>query len=186
MLNFVSRLTGIATLTNRFVQKILLHKVKLLDTRKTTGGYRELEKYAVLTGGGNNHRIGLYDMYLIKDNHIIVAGSIKKAIEKVIAARKTKKVSIEVEVDSLKQLDEVLSLKKLPDWIMLDNLSYEEMEIGVERIRKKSKKIKIEASGGVCLENISEIAKCKVDFISVGTALTLGAKPTDVGMDIIM
>jgi nicotinate-nucleotide pyrophosphorylase (carboxylating) len=189
MLNIVSRLSGISTSTNRFVTKLIMHGVQLLDTRKTLGGYRELEKYAVRVGGGTNHRTGLYDMFLIKDNHVQIAGSIKKAMDAAIKKRGKKDTQIELEVESLKQVNELLKLKKLPNIVMLDNLSYEEMEISVDRIRKKSKlakkNIKIEASGGVTIENITEVAKCGVDMISVGSALTLGAKPVDFTLDII-
>lgn len=193
ILNFLAILSGVATTTNKFVERVLPYRVQLLDTRKTIAGYRELEKYAVRIGGGTNHRKGLYDMFLIKDNHISIAGNVKKAVElvdKINNSKKgLKKRIVEVEIESLPQLDELLKLKKLPDWVMLDNLSYEEMEIAVERLRKKSKElkkeIKIEASGGVNLQNVSEIAKCGVDYISVGTALTLGAKPIDFCVDVI-
>ncbi|MBT4824195.1 carboxylating nicotinate-nucleotide diphosphorylase [Candidatus Woesearchaeota archaeon] len=195
ILNFIARLSGISSITNRFVTKLMMHGVQLLDTRKTLGGYRELEKYAVRVGGGTNHRTGLYDMFLIKDNHVHIAGSIKKAVDAAIKVKKTakekniKNAEIELEVESLKQVDELLRLKNLPDIVMLDNLSYEEMEIAVDKIRKKSKlakkDMKIEASGGIRLENIIEVAKCGVDMISVGSALTLGAKPIDFTVDII-
>ncbi|MFH1439803.1 MAG: carboxylating nicotinate-nucleotide diphosphorylase [Candidatus Woesearchaeota archaeon] len=215
ILNFLSRLSGISTMTNRYVERLMMHKAQLLDTRKTIGAYRALEKYAVRVGGGSNHRKGLYDMFLIKDNHIDTAGSVSKAVEMAVKYRedmlrkiknakinksnkkqddKIKNIKIEVEVESLKQLDEVLRLKNMPDIIMLDNLSYEEMEIAVDKIHKvcrlkrlhgTKKDIKIEASGSVRLENISEVAKCGVDFISVGNALTLGAKPIDFTMDVI-
>lgn len=189
MLNFLARLSGISTSTNRFVERLMLHKVKLLDTRKTLGGYRELEKYAVRIGGGNNHRMGLYDMFLIKDNHIAVAGSVQKALDLAGKAQGRNKLKIEVEIESLKQLEELLHTKQLPDMVMLDNMSFEEMEIAVDKIRAKSRhdnaEVKIEASGGVTLENISEIAKTGVDYISVGTALTLGAKPIDFTIDVI-
>lgn len=193
ILNFLAILSGVATTTNKFVERVLPYRVQLLDTRKTIAGYRELEKYAVRTGGGTNHRKGLYDMFLAKDNHISIAGNVKKAFELVIKAKKEKgkkNLAVEIEVESLQQLDELLKLKKLPDWVMLDNLSYEEMEIAVDRLRKRSKElkkeIKIEASGGVNLQNVSEIAKCGVDYISVGTALTLGAKPIDFCVDVIV
>ena len=195
ILNFIARLSGISSITNRFVTKLMMHGVQLLDTRKTLGGYRELEKYAVRVGGGTNHRTGLYDMFLIKDNHVHIAGSIKKAVDAAIKVKKTakekniKNAEIELEVESLKQVDKLLRLKNLPDIVMLDNLSYEEMEIAVDKIRKKSKlakkDMKIEASGGIRLENITEVAKCGVDMISVGSALTLGAKPIDFTVDII-
>ena len=188
MLNLISRLSGISTITNKFVSKLIMHGVQLLDTRKTLAGYRELEKYAVRVGGGTNHRQGLYDMFLIKDNHIQIAGNIKKAMDAAVKKNKSKK-QIELEVESLKQVDEFLRLKHLPDIVMLDNLSYEEMEIAVDRIRKKAKlakkEIRIEASGGINIENITEVAKCGIDMISVGTALTLGAKPIDFTVDVI-
>ncbi|MBI4454090.1 carboxylating nicotinate-nucleotide diphosphorylase [Candidatus Woesearchaeota archaeon] len=194
ILNFLAVLSGVATTTNKFVERVLPYRVQLLDTRKTIAGYRELEKYAVRTGGGTNHRKGLYDMFLVKDNHIAADGNLRKTIEQIEKIkknnRKDKDKKVEVEIESLQQLDELLKLKKLPDWVMLDNLSYEEMEIGVERLRRKSKElkkdVKIEASGGVNLQNISEVAKCGVDYISVGTALTLGAKPIDFCIDVIV
>jgi len=193
MLNFLARLSGVSTAANRFGERLMMHKVKLLDTRKTLGGYRGLEKYAERVGGGNNHRKGLYDMFLIKDNHIAVAGNVQKALDLARKSSSKNKLKTEIEIESLKQLDELLALKELPDMVMLDNMSFEEMEIAVEKIRAKSRHddkyakndIKIEASGGVTLENISEIAKTGVDYISVGTALTLGAKPIDFTVDVI-
>lgn len=180
-LNFLQHLSGIASAAFKFNKLASLHKAKVLDTRKTTPGWRKLEKYAVSVGGGENHRMGLYDMILIKDNHITVAGSIKKAIA--AAKKKCKKgIKIEVEVKELDQVKE--AVKEKPDIIMLDNLSLDEMDIAVDWIRKHDKNIKIEASGNVSLESIEEIAKTGVDYISVGSALTLSAPAMDISLDV--
>ena len=178
VLNFLQRLSGVTTKTKQYVDIISEYKVKLLDTRKTIPGFRLLEKYAVKTGGGKNHRKGLYDMFLIKDNHIEAAGSIKKAVKAV----KKKKMKIEVETKSLDQVKE--AVKEDVNMIMLDNMSIDEIEIAVKMIREANKKIKIEASGGININNIEEIAKCGVDFISVGTDLTLSAKALDFSLNI--
>ena len=180
-LNFLQHLSGISTQAFKFNKLASTYKAKVLDTRKTTPGWRTLEKYAVKTGNGVNHRFGLYDMVLIKDNHIAVAGSIKKAI---VAAKKKRKrgVKIEVEIKTLDQVKE--AIKEKPDIVMLDNLSLDEMEIAIDWIRKHDKKIKIEASGNVTLESVEEIAKTGVDFISVGSALTLSSPALDISLDI--
>ena len=180
-LNFLQHLSGISTQAFKLNKLASVYKAKVLDTRKTTPGWRTLEKYAVKTGQGENHRFGLYDMILIKDNHITVAGSIKKAIS--LAKKKRKKgVKIEVEVKTLSQVKE--AIKEKPDIIMLDNLSLDEMELAVDWIRKHDKKIKIEASGNVTLESVEEIAKTGVDYISVGSALTLSADALDISLDV--
>jgi nicotinate-nucleotide pyrophosphorylase (carboxylating) len=185
-LNFLSRLSGIATLTNDFVNKIKGTRVKLLDTRKTTPGLRLLEKYAVKIGGGENHRIGLYDMILIKDNHITSAGGISSALKKAQACKKGFRV--EIETKNLKEVEETLNFKadkslKVPevDRIMLDNFSPKDLKKAVKLIRSKDKKVEIEASGRINLKNVRKIASSGVDYISVG-ALTHSVKPLDLSL----
>ncbi len=175
-LNLIQHLSGIATSTNQFVKLIKNKNTKILDTRKTIPTLRNLEKYAVATGGGKNHRMNLSDMILIKDNHIAAAGSITKAI---IAAKKAqKKLKIEVECDNLQQVTE--ALKSSPDIIMLDNMTVAEIKKAQKIIDKKCL---IEISGGINLSNIKNFANLGVDFISIG-ALTHSAKAVDIGLDI--
>lgn len=176
-LNFLQRLSGIATLTSKYVEKIMDTGVKVLDTRKTTPGLRVLEKYAVKMGGGENHRKGLYDMILIKENHIKSAGDISQAIQKA----KTKYPNEMIEVEA-KDVDEVKEAVRWEvDWIMLDNMFIEEMKKAVKVIRSSNKNIKIEASGRVDLNNVREIALTGVDFVSVG-ALTHSAPALDLSL----
>ncbi len=174
-LNFLQRLSGIATLTAQYVQKLKGTKAKILDTRKTTPGLRLLEKQAVKVGGGENHRMGLFDMFLIKENHIRAAGGIAEAIRK--AKSKRRKEKIEVEVRNLSELKEAIAAK--PDWIMLDNMNIAQMKKAVRIIRSASSKIKIEASGNINLRNVRSIALTGADFISVG-ALTHSAPALDL------
>ena len=174
-LNFLQRMSGIATLTKTFVEKLKNTNVKLLDTRKTTPNLRLLEKYAVKIGGGTNHRFGLNDGILIKDNHIDAARGIKQAIE--LVRKNTPFVrKIEVEVENLNQLKEALEAKA--DIIMLDNMDTETMKIAVKIIDRKAQ---IEASGNVTLDTIENIAKTGIDFISTGT-LTHSFKVLDISM----
>ena len=177
-LNFLTHLSGIATLTAHFVEETKGTNAKILDTRKTLPGMRALQKYAVRCGGGHNHRFGLDDAILIKDNHIAVAGGIVSALTaaKAYAGRTVK---IEIEVDTLDQLDEVLACG-LADIVMLDNFSLEDLEEAVKRINGK---IPCEASGGVTLKTVGAIAKTGVDYISSG-ALTHSAPTLDIGLDI--
>lgn len=172
-LNFLQRMSGIATLTRQYVEAVAGTKAVILDTRKTTPGLRIIEKQAVIDGGAQNHRIGLYDMYLIKDNNIAAAGSITEAVEMV---RKNNRLNlpIEVEVADFDQLREALSLR--PDRIMLDNMSPDLMRQAVEITNGRTP---LEASGGVNLATVSEIARTGVDFISVG-ALTHSAVAKDI------
>ncbi len=179
-LNFLQRLSGIATLTAKYVEELKGTGTKILDTRKTTPGMRILEKYAVKIGGGTNHRMGLYDMILIKENHIKVAGGIGEAIMK--ARARIKKTKIEVEVSNLREVKE--TVVSSPDWIMLDNMKIMEMKKAVSVIRSVSPNIKIEASGGVTLKNVRNIALSGVDFISVG-ALTHSAPALDLSLILI-
>ncbi len=176
-LNFLSRLSGIATLTRDFVKKTKGTKVKLLDTRKTTPGLRLLEKYAVKIGGGENHRIGLYDMILIKDNHITSAGGISSALKIVLMDKKEFK--IEIETKNLKEVKESLNFRV--NRIMLDNFKLKDLKKAVKLIRSKDKKVEIEASGRVNLKNVRKIALSGVDYISVG-ALTHSVKPLDLSL----
>ena len=180
-LNFLQRMSGIATLTAKYVEAVRGTGVRILDTRKTTPGLRMLEKVAVRCGGGENHRLGLYDMVLIKDNHIAAAGGIREAVRRAKGEGRRAKGEgrIEVEVRNLCELREVLEVGV--DRIMLDNMSMEEMRRAVKEIRKASEAIEIEASGGVTLEHIREIAETGVDLISVG-ALTHSAQALDVSL----
>lgn len=174
-LNLLSHLSGVATMTSMFVQKTKGTKAAILDTRKTTPGIRGLEKAAIVHGGGKNHRMGLYDMVLIKDNHIEAAGGISNALSKVIKT----KTRVEIEVAGIPQLLE--SLKFNPDIIMLDNFNLAGMRKAVRIIRKAKPQIKIEVSGGVNLKTVRSIAKTGVDYISVG-ALTHSVKAIDFSM----
>jgi len=175
-LNFLGHLSGIATTTNKWVNEISGTNAKVRDTRKTTPGLRLLEKYAVKAGGGTNHRMSLNDQALIKDNHIVASGSIKSAVEKV--KDKFPELDFEIEVDNLDQLNEALAVKaKL---ILLDNFSIEDLKKAVVTVNKKAK---LEASGGITLENARKIAETGVDFLAVG-ALTHSAPVLDIGGDL--
>ncbi len=176
-LNFLQRLSGIASLTAEYAEKVKGTKAKILDTRKTTPGMRILEKYAVKMGGGENHRIGLFDMILIKENHIKASGGITKAVKK--AQSKCGKRKIEVEVRDLKEVIE--AAQTATDWIMLDNMSIREMKTAVSLIRSTNRNVKIEASGRVTLKNVRDIALTGVDFVSVG-ALTHSAPALDLSL----
>ncbi len=175
-LNFMGRMTGIATLTRRYVDAIAGTHARIADTRKTTPGLRAFEKYAVRCGGGQNHRAGLFDAVLIKDNHIVAAGGLKSAIE---AARSAAghMIKIEVEVDTLEQLDDVLMHKV--DAVLLDNMSISQLKDAVSRVNRRCI---TEASGGVNLDTVRKIAETGVDMISVG-ALTHSAPIIDLGLD---
>ena len=174
-LNILQWLSGISTLTNRYVKKA--KPIKILDTRKTTPGLRVFEKYAVKCGGGNNHRFGLYDQVLIKDNHIEVAGSITKAV-KLIKEKIAKDNIIEVEVKTIEEVEEAINNNV--DIIMLDNMDFNIMKQAIKKINGKAK---IEISGGVTYERLGEISKIGADFISIG-ALTHSAAAIDISMNI--
>jgi nicotinate-nucleotide pyrophosphorylase (carboxylating) len=177
-LNLMQRLSGVATLTREFVNRISGTGARIVDTRKTTPGLRLLEKYAVTVGGGHNHRFGLDDGVLIKDNHIAVAGGVRRAVESArLAAPHLMK--IEVEVSSQSQLREAMAVGA--DVIMLDNMSTAEIRESVELIRKQNADVIVEASGGVSLETVREIAECGVDLISVG-AITHSATAVDISL----
>ncbi|MDX1922745.1 MAG: carboxylating nicotinate-nucleotide diphosphorylase [Alphaproteobacteria bacterium] len=175
-LNFLTHLSGIATLTAKFVKETAGTKAKILCTRKTHPGLRALEKYAVRTGGAVNHRFGLYDAVLIKDNHLAAVGSISMAVQKARAAV-GKTVKVEIEVDTLEQLGEALITDA--DVIMLDNFSLESLR---KAVSMAAGKIPLEASGGVSLQTIRSISETGVDFISVG-AITHSAPALDIALD---
>jgi len=179
-LNFLQRLSGIATLTQKFVEKIKGTGARILDTRKTTPCFRELEKYAVKTGGGENHRFGLFDMMLIKDNHIKSAGSITEAVKRgreyLLSKGKENEILIEVETTDLTQVREALALPI--HRIMLDNMSVEMMKEAVDIISGEKE---TEASGNVSISNVRDIAETGVDYISIGS-LTHSAPCFDVSL----
>jgi nicotinate-nucleotide pyrophosphorylase (carboxylating) len=177
-LNFVGRLSGIATLTADYVRRTAGTKLRICCTRKTTPGLRALEKYAVRCGGGFNHRFGLDDAVLIKDNHIAVAGGIRPVLERA-RAHVGHLVKIEIEVDTLPQLQEVLD-SSLADVVLLDNMDTAAL---TEAVKMTKGRIVLEASGGVPLESIAEIAATGVDYVSSG-ALTHSAANFDVAIDI--
>ncbi|MCD0489066.1 carboxylating nicotinate-nucleotide diphosphorylase [Pedobacter sp. MC2016-14] len=179
VLNCMQRMSGIATKTNRIVELLKPYKAKILDTRKTTPGLRYLEKWAVRIGGGVNHRIGLYDMILIKDNHVDYAGGIANAITAAnLYLKETgKQLEIEIEVRDLTELEQVLS-KGFVNRIMLDNFSFDDLRAAVSMIDQR---YITEASGGILEENIAEYAACGVDYISMG-ALTHSVKSLDMSL----
>ncbi|MGE5560585.1 MAG: carboxylating nicotinate-nucleotide diphosphorylase [Chloroflexota bacterium] len=176
-LNLLQRMGGIATMTRRAVEAVKFFPTRIVDTRKTVPGLRMLDKYAVRMGGGKNHRVGLYDAVLIKDNHIRVAGGIGAAVA---AARKAIPFTakVEVETESIEQVEQALAAGA--DIIMLDNMDYETMRKAVELIGGRAQ---VEASGKVTVETVTEVAKTGVDFISMG-ALTHSVKALDISLDI--
>ncbi|QNO14848.1 carboxylating nicotinate-nucleotide diphosphorylase [Alkalicella caledoniensis] len=175
-LNLLQRLCAVATMADTYQKKVEKYGVYVTDTRKTTPGLRIFEKYAVQIGGGRNHRFGLYDAVMLKDNHIKIAGSITKAISD-LKSQIPHTMKIEVEVENLEQVKE--ALENRADIIMLDNMSIEDMKEAVKIIDKKAL---VEASGGITLETIEEVAKTGVDYISVG-ALTHSYKSMDISLD---
>lgn len=175
-LNLLQRLSGIATLTRSYVEAVAGTGAVILDTRKTTPGLRALEKYAVQVGGGQNHRFGLYDMVLIKDNHIQAAGSITEAVWRV-RQQNAQGLEIEVEVRTWAELEEALPLSV--DRILLDNMTTEQMR---QAVALANGRVPLEASGNVTLQRVREIAETGVDYISSG-ALTHSAKALDISMD---
>ena len=176
-LNFLQRLSGIATLTSRYVAAAAPFGATVLDTRKTTPGLRGLEKYAVRAGGGKNHRFGLYDAVLIKDNHIVAVGGVGKAVE---SAREAvgEEAGVEVEVQRLADLEEAIQAGA--DVVMLDNMSVAEI---AEAVRNARGRVKLEASGGIGLDNIVAYAETGVDLISVG-AITHSARALDIALEL--
>ncbi len=179
-LNFVQRLSGVATLTSQFVEAVRGTNAKILDTRKTTPGWRRFEKYAVTCGGGKNHRLGLFDMVLIKDNHLVALRNEKPdAIAAAVARAREKfpKLKIEVEADTLKQVEQAVAAGA--DFILLDNMDLKQLRQAVKIVNGRAK---TEASGGVNLQTVRAIAETGVDFISIG-ALTHSARAVDIGLD---
>jgi len=181
MLNVMQRMSGVATTTRRYVNELAGLHTKVLDTRKTTPGMRLIEKAAVKIGGGVNHRIGLYDAIMLKDNHIDFSGGIEKAIHRAqdYLKEKGKNLTIEVEVRSMQELEEVMATGGIKR-IMLDNFSPEMTRKAVERIGGK---FEIESSGGITFETLRQYAECGVDFISVG-ALTHSVKSLDLSFKV--
>jgi nicotinate-nucleotide pyrophosphorylase (carboxylating) len=179
-LNFVQRLSGVATLTAQFVEAVKSTNAKILDTRKTTPGWRRFEKYAVAGGGGKNHRLGLFDMVLIKDNHLVALlnenpNAIAAAVSR--ARKKFPKLKIEVEADNLKQVEQAVAARA--DFILLDNMNLKQLRQAVTIVNGRAK---TEASGSVNLKTVRAIAATGVDFISVG-AITHSASAVDIGLD---
>ena len=179
VLNILQRMSGIATQTSIYVNKIKGSKTKILDTRKTTPGMRMLEKAAVKIGGGHNHRMGLFDMIMLKDNHIDFAGGIEKAIDATneYLAKKNKKLKIEIEARSLADVEKIIKHGKI-DIILLDNFSVEDTKKAVELIDGR---FEIESSGGITLDTLKQYAECGVDYISIG-ALTHQIKSLDMSL----
>jgi nicotinate-nucleotide pyrophosphorylase (carboxylating) len=173
-LNFMQRASGIATMTRRYVDAVAGTKAKIYDTRKTVPGLRLLDKYAVAAAGGENHRFGLYDMFLVKNNHIDRAGLIKAAVERIRSRNMPQKIMIEVR--NAKELDEALALS--PDFILLDNMTLDQVR---DAVKKAAGRVSLEASGGITLENVKQVAETGVERISIG-ALTHSVKALDISM----
>jgi nicotinate-nucleotide pyrophosphorylase (carboxylating) len=198
ILNFIQQLSGVATITRTYVQAVQNPVTQILDTRKTLPGFRELQKYAVRLGGAKNHRMGLYDMVLIKDNHIQAAGGVLQAVQAVQAKNANEiqnfnsddshsplegkdKLAIEIEVETLEQLQSLMGQGL--DQIMLDNMDNNTMKAAVQMVRDFKDPVKLEASGNMTLERIQTMAEVEVDYISVG-ALTHSVKALDISMRI--
>lgn len=179
VLNILQRMSAIATLTNQVVSKVSAYPVTILDTRKTTPGFRYFEKEAVWIGGGTNHRFGLYDMVMLKDNHLDYAGGIKEAIQKTREYLSTNNLlrKIEIEVRNFDELNEVITLGGV-DRIMLDNFTPSDLEIAVKIIPEH---LETEASGGITIDNVLDYARTGVQFISIG-ALTHSARSLDLSL----
>jgi nicotinate-nucleotide pyrophosphorylase (carboxylating) len=180
MLNFLQQLSGVATITNKFAQVLAGTKSKVLDTRKTIPGFRTLQKYAVLVGGGSNHRMGLWDMVLVKDNHIAAAGGVLEAWN-AVKKHNVQNLKVEIEVENLEQLKLLLNLGV--NRIMLDNMDNQTMQEAVRIAKESGDPVELEASGNMTLERVKEIANIGLDFISVG-ALTHSVKSLDISMRI--
>jgi nicotinate-nucleotide pyrophosphorylase (carboxylating) len=178
-LNFLQRLSGIATLTHEFVQAAANSRVKIIDTRKTTPGLRQFEKAAVLAGGGKNHRFGLYDMVLVKDNHLAMTSGLSNLAQRIREIRKANpKMKIELEADNLEQVRAFVELPEV-DIILLDNMTPAQLR---EAVALRRDHIKFEASGGINLRNVRRVAATGVDYISVG-ALTHSAHAIDFSLE---
>lgn len=180
-LNFLQRLSGVATLTRKFADALAGSPCRLLDTRKTTPGQRALEKAAVRAGGGHNHRMGLFDGVLIKDNHVAAAGGVMEAVRRARAGAHAL-LRIELEVDNLGQLEEASGLGV--DIVLLDNMTLEQLEAAVSFRNQRCPTLLLEASGGVRLETVRAIADTGVNFVSAGV-LTHGARAVDIGLDAV-
>lgn len=180
MLNTMQRMSAIATKTRKFAEVMKDTRAMILDTRKTTPGFRAMEKWAVKIGGGTNHRFGLYDMIMLKDNHIDFCGGIDKAIEKTLAYLKKNDLNLKIvaEARSLQEVDEILEYDKAIERILLDNFSYANTQKAVEKIGSRCK---TESSGGITLKTAQKYAECGVDFISSG-ALTHSVKNLDLSL----
>jgi nicotinate-nucleotide pyrophosphorylase (carboxylating) len=179
-LNLVCRLSGVATATQKWVVALAGTDTKVRDTRKTTPGLRDLEKYAVRCGGGVNHRRGLHDAVLIKDNHVLAAGGVGKALDAVWRQFPGTSMVVQTEIDRLSQLDEAIDHGA--QQILLDNMSTTDMAEAVRRVRVRAPKVLVEASGGLTLERAAEVARTGVDFIAVG-AVTHSAPILDIALD---
>lgn len=179
VLNCMQRMSGIATLTHRLTQKIIHTKARLMDTRKTTPNFRLMEKWAVYIGGGKNHRFALYDMVMLKDNHVDFSGGIRAAIENTKSYLKANDLDLKIEVET-RNLDEVAEVIEVGgiDIIMLDNMDYPTMRKAVEMVGNQ---FKTEASGGITEETLVDVAECGVDYISMG-ALTHSVKSLDISL----
>ena len=177
-LNFLGRLSGIATLTKEYVEKVKPYKARIFDTRKTTPGLRDIEKYAVSVGGGQNHRTGLYDMVLIKDNHLKIGNKNIKELVQSVRGRIPEDVKIEIEAENLLQVKEVLQSDA--DIILLDNMDIQTIKKAISLVKNLSE---IEISGNVSLDSVEKLAKCGVDRISVGK-LTHSAEAMDISLKI--
>lgn len=181
LLNFMQQLSGVATIAQRYAQALQGGKTKVLDTRKTIPGFRRLQKYAVRAGGGANHRMGLHDMVLVKDNHIEACGGVLPALERV-KSQNHRNLRVEMEVESLDQLRSLLH--KGVDVIMLDNMDNATMAEAVRIVQESGDRVELEASGNMNLERLREIAPIGVDYVSVG-ALTHSVKALDISMRIL-
>lgn len=181
MLNFLQRLSGVATLTRKFVDAVAGTKAKILDTRKTAPGWRTLDKYAVRCGGGTNHRLDLSDGVVIKNNHIALAGGVVEALERTHRNRRGTQ-PIEVEVRGLDELE--LALEHGAEAILLDNMSVDAVRAAVERVHKLEKPLPVECAGGIRLDNVRAYAEAGVDYISVG-ALTHSAPAADMSLRMV-
>ncbi|MCF0224214.1 MAG: carboxylating nicotinate-nucleotide diphosphorylase [Fibrobacter sp.] len=180
LLNFIQQLSGVATVAHTFQEVLKAGKTRVLDTRKTIPGFRNLQKYAVRVGGGSNHRMGLFDMVLVKDNHIAANGGVLNALE-VVRKNNTENLMVEMEVETLEDLRKLLN--QGVDVIMLDNMSNEMMAEALQIVKESGDKVLVEASGNMTLERAKEIATIGLDFISVG-ALTHSVKALDISMRI--
>lgn len=182
-LNFLQRLSGVATLTRRYVDQVQRTRARILDTRKTTPGWRLLEKSAVVAGGGTNHRMGLYDRAMVKDNHLIAETSLDQLQESIRTVKRERpEIEVELEADTLEQVRGFLGLEGV-DYILLDNMGPAELREAVE-MRGEAGAPRLEASGGVTLETVAALAESGVDFVSVG-AITHSAVALDLGLDFV-